>query len=97
MLREFIDGKGVTWKVWDVWPAERVSGSVTTVSAFPSLSFGDGWLCFDCGQEKRRLSPIPPDWEHCDTDALCALCEQAGFITPGPRASLDVGERTPDS
>ena len=98
MLREFVDGKGVSWKVWDVWPSERLSsGSLTTVSTFPSLSLGEGWLCFECGEQKRRLSPIPAGWETCDDAALCALCEQAGFITPTPRASPALGERPNDS
>lgn len=29
-----------------------------------------GWLCFDSGLERRRLSPAPPDWEMCSEEAL---------------------------
>ncbi|HEX2211233.1 MAG TPA: hypothetical protein VHG93_26350 [Longimicrobium sp.] len=36
-----------------------------------------GWLCFENGEEKRRLSPIPEDWENARSDALEAYCRQA--------------------
>jgi hypothetical protein len=86
MLREFVDPKGVRWKVWDVWPTERLSSAtLTSISTFPSLKLSDGWLCFESATEKRRLSPIPPEWEMCDEAALCGFCDCAGFITPTPR------------
>jgi hypothetical protein len=31
------------------------------VAAFPGQSLADGWLCFECDEEKRRLAPIPPE------------------------------------
>jgi hypothetical protein len=82
MLREFVDPKGVNWKVWDVWPSERLaSGALMPVSTFPSLTQADGWLCFESANEKRRLSPIPPGWETCDCAILSDLCERAGYST----------------
>ena len=36
-----------------------------------------GWLCFDAQVEKRRLSPIPPDWLHCNDSQLERYCERA--------------------
>lgn len=33
-------------------------------------TYSHGWLCFDNGREKRRLSPIPGDWSTCDERTL---------------------------
>src|SRR3954469_9637770 len=33
-------------------------------------SYALGWLCFDNGQEKRRLTPIPNDWTTCSEMVL---------------------------
>lgn len=29
-----------------------------------------GWLCFESATEKRRLVPVPDDWESCDRATL---------------------------
>jgi hypothetical protein len=36
-----------------------------------------GWLCFEATDEKRRLAPVPPDWESCPRERLEEYCEQA--------------------
>jgi hypothetical protein len=36
-----------------------------------------GWLCFDGGAEKRRLSPIPKDWARCADSQLEEYCRMA--------------------
>lgn len=36
-----------------------------------------GWLAFQAGTERRRLSPIPPDWERAADAELAALCRRA--------------------
>jgi hypothetical protein len=33
-------------------------------------ALGGGWLCFEGSEEKRRLTPIPPDWLACPADQL---------------------------
>lgn len=33
-------------------------------------TYAQGWLCFDSGTEKRRLSPIPQDWLTCSPELL---------------------------
>ena len=37
----------------------------------------DGWLCFERGDERRRLSPIPPGWSRCTDEQLEAYCQSA--------------------
>ena len=40
----------------------------------------DGWLCFDGGGDRRRLTPIPRDWEDCEVDALERYCRLASPV-----------------
>jgi hypothetical protein len=37
----------------------------------------DGWLCFDHDGNRRRLTPIPPDWEDCAPTVLERYCRSA--------------------
>lgn len=98
MLREFVDPKGVRWKVWDVWPTGRSSlDQPTSIPMFPTLGLSGGWLCFESANEKRRLSPIPPEWELCDEATLCTLCDCAGFSTPTPRDGIPLPDQPPEA
>jgi hypothetical protein len=36
-----------------------------------------GWLCFESNGEKRRLIPVPLNWENADERALAAFCDSA--------------------
>ena len=47
--------------------------------------FSGGWLIFESGAERRRLSPIPTDWESAPPDQLSALCSRA--VAPRARPS----------
>ena len=99
MLREYQDKSGVTWRVWDVYPTARGSAASTqtlttnqsdSLAAYPTRSFKKGWLCFECATEKRRLAPIPVDWEICDCARLEELCRKAGHIKrTGSQDALD--------
>lgn len=35
----------------------------STLSSLKETPFADGWLRFECGDQKRRLAPIPTGWE----------------------------------
>lgn len=37
----------------------------------------EGWLVFKSDDEKRRLAPIPPDWDRCVSWELRELLEKA--------------------
>ena len=45
----------------------------------PMLTRGldGGWLCFEAGAEKRRLSPIPTDWQRCPIAQIERYLDQA--------------------
>jgi hypothetical protein len=43
-------------------------------------TLADGWLCFQSSTEKRRLTPIPPDWESCHEETLSVLLRAASPI-----------------
>lgn len=57
----------------------RMSERRVRVGRRPMLSAGldCGWLCFEAPVEKRRLTPIPSDWERCPTPQLEEYCKAA--------------------
>jgi len=83
MLREFVDKNGVSWQVWDVYPvpARKAPNPARDLVPYPSRDLSEGWLCFQCDNEKRRLAPIPPNWEMLGRDELEELCLRAGFVS----------------
>ena len=63
---------------------ERRLASTRSHRAVLRGSFAHGWLCFDGGGAKKRLSPIPDDWTTCDDDTLEAYM-RAGDVVKTPR------------
>ncbi|HMG69565.1 MAG TPA: hypothetical protein VK544_00520 [Gemmatimonadaceae bacterium] len=53
-----------------------------------SEGYGAGWLTFESLNEKRRLIPIPPNWENATQGELRVLCERA------KRVAKSEGERS---
>jgi hypothetical protein len=53
-------------------------------------SYAHGWLCFDNGEDKKRLSPIPGDWTACDEHTLEAYLRAADGVKP-QRSFMDFG------
>lgn len=80
MLREFTDADGVHWRVWDVNPSihERPSRALKDVLRHVP----DGWLAFETEGQRRRLHPIPPEWEVADAETLARLCARAAPVLP---------------
>jgi hypothetical protein len=73
--RVFLDAGGVEWQVWSVIPtlAQRLLES--TPDLRPTLR--SGWLAFQAGKARRRLVPIPPDWESMTVGELRGLLQRA--------------------
>ena len=94
--RAFADARGVTWDVFAVYPEARLSPHSQLKGTFPQ-----GWLCYDSGTEKRRLSPIPENWQRLGDDELAKLAERAEVASrrrgrsgdePGPSESRPPSE-----
>jgi hypothetical protein len=89
--RKFRDKLGRAWDVWEVVPtaverrlsksASRPSGierrKVQETRVLVPESLQRGWLAFQCGKERRRVAPIPADWEELTNDELLELLTQA--------------------
>ena len=67
-IREFTDSAGVKWRVWSTIPAAP--------SAYDE-SLRAGWLTFESGAERKRLAPIPEDWEEATAERLDLMCRVA--------------------
>jgi hypothetical protein len=72
--RIFEDAHGVRWDACAIHPTAPV-GRVQLPEPYRS-----GWLYFDSAIQKRRLSPIPEDWQSASDDMLRAMCEQAEIV-----------------
>ena len=69
--REFVDDAGTMWRVWDTFPA--AASALRRVSP----TYAEGWLTFECEVERRRLAPIPPEWEIASRDLMGHWCARA--------------------
>ena len=59
----------------------------------PTLTAGldSGWLCFEHAGEKRRLSPIPSDWQRCTPAELEQYCQSAKRA-PRPSTAAELSD-----
>lgn len=44
---------------------------------------GSGWLVFESKSEKRRLTPIPKDWDKSSEAQLRLMCEKSKLVPNG--------------
>lgn len=81
-LREFTDGTGCRWRVWDIRP-EQMHKAARAEDHLQSVI--SGWLAFESDEstEKRRLSPIPSGWETATDAQLERLLRQAEPVRGG--------------
>jgi hypothetical protein len=70
--REFTDSKGTRWMVWSTTPSQ---GSVL------GGDMQKGWLTFESDGERRRLVPVPRDWEQAAPDRMELYCRAAQPVT----------------
>ena len=66
-------------KVWDVWEVV-VSGTPRRIVVPADMQ--SGWLAFQCGEERKRLAPLPVAWNEMSDTALLRLMSQAKPIRP---------------
>ena len=92
-LREISEGGGRSWKVWDTFPSGGTHNpdsalgkflstpSVTgNIPAYVSQARRLGWLTFESGSEKRRLSPVPDRWYKLEERLLLDLLSNAEVV-----------------
>ena len=78
-MREFRDEAGVQWAVF------FTARSVAPDRHLPE-QYREGWLVFESAAEKRRLAPVPKDWDSLSDRELSALCGQATHQAPRKKA-----------
>lgn len=88
-VRTFTDPDGREWNVWSVMPSRKSD-------LFLPQTMTEGWLCFETGDEKRRLHPISEGWEAAPSEDLWSLCLTAQAVPRRePRASVLAPEGAP--
>jgi hypothetical protein len=72
----------------------RTTAAAAARRAYLRGTYAHGWLCFESRQEKRRLSPIPPDWTTCSDEDLEAY-SRSGERVPGASRPLNFADEEP--
>jgi hypothetical protein len=82
--RVFASPDGVIWRAWDI------PGTPETGPGIREQMLREGWLCFECDQEKRRLSPVPQRWSERSEEQLWLYCRVAESVrTTDPEQSAE--------
>lgn len=79
---------------WKVFLTPRGSDAVSREHYLPE-AYREGWLVFESTQEKRRLAPVPADWETMPTESLVSLCGKAVPQTARARVAADAKPPAP--
>jgi hypothetical protein len=78
-VRDVVDERGTKWKVWAV-----MASSIHPRTAAEDFlgDFSEGWLCFECGSQRRRLARYPQDWDKMADKELLRLLKTAQVVPP---------------
>ncbi len=89
-VRDIVDQKGVKWRVWAV---QRSSIHPKTAAEDFLGDYGEGWLCFESANERRRLARFPQDWDKmADRDLLGLLTKAAVVPVRGKKTPPKPGD-----
>jgi len=94
-VRTFQSPDGGLWSVWEVIPG-RVSDFRSGRGSHLPRDLADGWLCFVCGAEKRRLAPLPCGWAQRPETDLWLWCRAAAPVPPRARLAASPAAERPD-
>ncbi len=76
-VRDFVDDNEVKWRVW---PVSRASIHPRTAAEDYLGDYGEGWLCFESANERRRLAHFPADWDRLADQDLNKLLDKAAVV-----------------
>jgi hypothetical protein len=78
-VRDIRDEEGTRWKVWPV-----MASSIHPKTAAEDYlgEFSEGWLCFECDNQRRRLARYPQDWDKLPDKELVRLLTSAQAVQP---------------
>jgi hypothetical protein len=78
-VRDIVDEDGNSWKVWAV-----MSSAIHPKTAAEDFlgEYSDGWLCFECANQRRRLARFPQDWDRMAEKDLLRLLKNAEIVQP---------------
>lgn len=76
-MRSITDAAGTHWTVFEV---RKQGGGEGERWSYLPVEFGQGWLCFESPQSKRRLTPIPDEWREASDAELVRLLGQAQTV-----------------
>jgi len=92
-MRHFRDQAGVEWKVF---LTARGNDAVSREHSLPE-AFREGWLVFESATEKRRLAPIPANWQTLPNEELAAFCAKAAPQSARAKANEGKAGPAPDA
>ena len=92
-LREFPDSLGRIWQAWDTYPkganssgtgestfSKYMADQVVRGGTQPSSvrhQYEAGWLTFKSDDQRRRLAPVPAEWETADEATMRGYLDSA--------------------
>ena len=91
-VRDFVDLNGVKWRVWPVTPS---SIQPKTAAEDYLGDYEDGWLCFECNTERRRLAKYPRNWDTLSDNGLLQLLRSAATVPQNRRTPPKAGGQAP--
>ncbi|MGH7603346.1 MAG: hypothetical protein ACRENK_05020 [Gemmatimonadaceae bacterium] len=78
-VRDVVDENGVKWKVWSV---QKSAIHPRTAAEDFLGDYSEGWLCFECDNERKRLARFPSDWDKLPDSQLLKLLKSAQVVAP---------------
>jgi hypothetical protein len=71
--RRYIDRRGDE----DAFPGDDRRDGDRRLTVGGGMEGAEGWLCFECGDDRRRLWPIPQGWSRASDATLESYCRSA--------------------
>ena len=94
--RRFKDADGLEWDAYDVQPLPGFGPpSERRAEESEPMPVSRTWLVFERDGEKRRLSPVPANWEAAPTETLLSFLASATKVETNPRAERLAQVRAP--